>query len=88
MRSSIEVQCTGYADIDEFDTEVLEEELARRRKKDKRKASAVDPELELVHENLKAGRADYAQYLLERYLFPKFRSLGDCVSHLNSRGAK
>ena len=71
---SIEVDCIGYADIDDFETEVLVEELKRR------KYENTPDDLLLVHEALVENRVDDARLLLERFLWPKFKSLNSCMA--------
>lgn len=79
MRRTIEVQCTGECDIDEFSTDVLIDELRRRQKtvpEDDRE------ELILAHEALCSRRLDQAQWILERLLWPKWKSVEECEKEM------
>lgn len=72
---TIEVECFAEVDIEDFATEVLVDELKRR--------SVPFPgdfrdEAVAVYEALRAGRADQAEWILERLLWPKWPSVKAC----------
>lgn len=77
-RRSVEVDCTVEVGIDEFETEVLVEELRSRR------AAAADitddfkEEVEAAYEALRAGRSNEAEWILERLLWPKWPTVEAC----------
>lgn len=76
MGASITVRCEGDAYIDDFDTEDLVAEL--RRRKCKEVDEVADDVLEDVHKALKRKDYEEALWLVERTLFPKWRSLRQC----------
>lgn len=78
---SIEVECVGEVDIDDFDTEVLIESL-QRRDAYKRKREGPDADLVSAYEAVKRGRSDEAVLILEKYLWPKWSAIEDCMEAL------
>ena len=88
----ITVECRGDASIDDFETEVLVEELRRRKVEEKPDGSAKDKgtphELVMVHELLRRGRMDEALLLLEKYLWPKWQTVEACEAELRALTAK
>jgi hypothetical protein len=75
MRRTIEVECIGECDIEEFSTEVLRDELARRKV-----VLAQDEKAEILsaYEALTDRRPDDARWILERMLWPKWQSVEAC----------
>lgn len=73
----IRVTCEGYCGVDEFDTEVLVEELKRRKQEVEIKHEMDD--LVEVHEAICGRQYDYAQLLLERMIWPKWKSVERCM---------
>ena len=84
----ISVQCEGDAYIDDFETEVLVEELKRRKSEEKPdgtpKVQGPDDDLILVYETLRDGRIDEAVLLIEKYLWPKWKTVEACEADLRA----
>lgn len=75
------VKFSDYVDVDlsDVDTDDLVAELAKR---DTKHIGAFNAGDEIYHDALaalKRGDAEYAELLLDRALFPKFRTEADCM---------
>jgi hypothetical protein len=75
MRRTIEVECIGECDIEEFSTEVLIDELRRRQATVPREDR---DEIMRAYEALSLSRSEEALWILERLLWPKFASVEAC----------
>jgi hypothetical protein len=76
--ASVTVTCEGEAYLDEFDTEDLIEELERRKCDIKENHDALIE----IYDAMKDRRIDDAIIMLERFLWPKWKSEAACSERL------
>lgn len=83
-RDYVNVTCEGTCYLDEFETEALVKELRKRNAN----PPIIDDErgdLVHLHRLMREGRVEDATVLLERILWPKWRSEQSCIEELHRR---
>ena len=86
LSTSISVTCEGEAWIEDFDTEVLVQEL-KKRKAEVETKTEYDGLIE-VHDAMADRRYADAQLMLQKIIWPKWKSLDRCLEDFAKQNLK